>query len=327
MLGYVIRRLAYAAITFWGITLVVFVMIHAAPGDPVSFYLGGIRSSSAPPRVIEAIRHRYHLDEPLPAQYWRWFRGVATLDLGESITDRRAVMARIADKLPNTVLLNVLALLVALAVAIPAGVLSAARPHGKLDRFTGLLSFVLYSLPSFWVAVLLLELLSMRLDILPLYGITSPDYLQLSFGARFMDRVTHLILPVTTLAYVQIAVFIRFSRTVVGEVVRKPFITAARARGAGEWRLLFREALSNAMVPMISLFGLTIPFLISGSVVIERIFQWDGVGLLFFDSILARDYPMVMGLTVVTAVITLLASLVTDLLYPLVDPRIRVMET
>ncbi|HEU4521853.1 MAG TPA: ABC transporter permease [Thermoanaerobaculia bacterium] len=307
---YVIRRLLYAVLTFLGITVATFVLIHSVPGDPVAFYAGRM---SASPAVIEAIRREHHLDEPIAMQYLYWLRGVATFDFGRSIGGNRPVGSEIARRLPNTLLLNGLALALAGLIGIPVGLWSARRPGRLLDRGTAVTFFLLYSLPSFWVALLLMQWLSVRMGWLPLFGM----------GEGFGDRLRHLALPVITLAYGQLAIFARFSRSAAYEVIRQDFITTARAKGVGEGAILWQHTLRNALLPLITLLGLTVPYLISSSVIVEEIFQWDGIGLLFFDSIRGRDYPVVMALTVVTAVMTLLASLLADLLYAVADPRVR----
>ncbi|HET7706683.1 MAG TPA: ABC transporter permease, partial [Thermoanaerobaculia bacterium] len=203
------------------------------------------------------------------------------------------------------------------------GLWSARRPGRLLDRGTAVTFFLLYSLPSFWVALLLMQWLSVRLGLLPLFGMTSDGYDAMTGSAQLADRARHLVLPVITLAYGQLAIFARFSRSAAYEVIRQDFITTARAKGAGEGAVLWHHTFRNALLPLITLLGLTVPYLISGSVIVEEIFQWDGIGLLFFDSIRARDYPVAMALTVVTAIATLLASLVADVLYAVADPRVR----
>jgi peptide/nickel transport system permease protein len=234
------------------------------------------------------------------------------------------VTHRIARRLPNTFLLALLALILALILASPAGLLSAVRPNRWFDRSSGLTFLLLYSLPSFWAALLLMQLFSVKLQILPLYGMTSPEYDQLPLLGKIADRIVHLVLPVITLAYAQLAIFARFSRSALLEVIHQDFIVAARAKGLSESAVVLRHAFRNALIPLITLLGFVIPYLISGSVIVEQLFQWDGVGKLFFQSVLDRDYPTIMGLTVLTAVFTLIANLAVDLLYRVADPRIRV---
>jgi peptide/nickel transport system permease protein len=326
MHSYLARRLVYAILTFFGITIATFALIHVVPGDPISFFLGKAGPNHIPAAILQAIRREHHLDEPLPLQYWYWFRGVVTFDFGRSIVDHRPVVQRIAEKLPNTLALNSIAFALAGLLGIPIGLWSATRSGRRTERASAVVFYLLYSLPSFWVALLLMQWLSVRLQLLPLFGMTSDEYLDLSFGAQMLDRTKHFVLPVITLAYAQLAIFARFSKSALTEVIRQDFITTARAKGVSGAVVLWHHAFRNALIPIITLLGLTIPYLISGSVIVERIFQWDGIGLLYYDAILARDYPTVLALTVATAVMTLVASVVADLLYAVADPRIRFGE-
>jgi len=322
--AYIVRRCLYAVLTFIGITIVTFTLIHAVPGDPITFYLASHRNPSH--AALEAIRREYHLDKPLVEQYGYWVKGVMTLDFGRSTYDRRPVTERILEKLPNTFLLNLLSFILAAAIGLPIGLWSATQSGRLLERASAVAFFVLYSLPSFWIALLLMQIFSVRLDLLPLFGMTSDEYPTLSAAAQFLDRVKHLILPVIVLSYAQLAIYARLSKAALTEVIRQDFITTARAKGVAPGAVIWRHALRNAMIPLVTLLGLTIPSLISGSVIVEGIFQWDGIGRLYLDSILARDYPTVLGLTVATAIVTLLASLAADILYAVADPRIRFDE-
>ena len=326
MTTYLVRRLLYAVLTFLGITVATFVLIHSVPGDPISFYIGRSGIHGMPPETVAALRREFHLDEPLPAQYLRWLRGTVTFDFGHSTTDRRPVREVIVEKLPGTFQLNLLAFLLAASLGVPIGLWSAARSGRPTERVSAVGFFLLYSLPSFWVALLLIQLFSVRLNWLPLFGMSSDAAVQMNAGGQLADRLKHMVLPVLTLTYAQLAIFARFSKSAVTEVIRQDYITAARAKGARPAAVLWHHAFRNALIPLITLLGLTIPYLISGSVIVEQIFQWDGVGLLYYNSILARDYPVVMALTVVTAVVTLIASLVADILYAFADPRVRLGE-
>jgi peptide/nickel transport system permease protein len=273
--------------------------------------------------AIDAIRHEYHLDKPLVTQYLYWLRGVVSLDFGRSIADHEPVTQKMLEKLPHTIELNVIAFILSAAIGIPIGLWSATRSGRPVERASAVLFFLLYSLPSFWVALLLMEFFSVRLGIFPLFGMRSDDYFYLSSAQRFADHTRHLVLPVITLSYAQLAIFARFSKSALTEVIGQDYITTARAKGAAPGRVLWTHAFRNALIPLITLLGLVIPYLLSGSIIVEDIFQWDGIGLLYFNSILSRDYPTILGLTVITAVVTLLASLVADLLYAFADPRIR----
>ena len=326
MAAYLARRLAYAVLTFFGITVAVFVLIHSVPGDPITYYIGAQRLSGLSLDVVATIRHQHHLDQPLVQQYLWWLRGIFTFDFGTSILDNRPVIDRIFEKLPNTFELNLLAFLLAAIIGVPIGLWSAARSGRRVERASAVFFFLLYSLPSFWVALMLMQFFAVHLQVLPLFGMTSDDYLLLTTRGKFVDQVRHLILPVITLTYTQLAIFARFSKSALTEVIRQDFITTARAKGVGRAGVLWRHAARNALIPLITLLGLTIPYLISGSVIVEQIFEWDGIGRLYFQSILQRDYPTVLALTVVTAIVTLFASLFADILYAVADPRIRLEE-
>lgn len=326
MTTYLVRRLLYAVLTFLGITVATFTLIHSVPGDPIAFYMGRAGIGRVPPEVIETFRREFHLDQPLPRQYLHWLRGSVTFDFGYSTVDRRPVREVILEKLPNTFRLNGLAFLLAASLGVPIGLWSASRSGRRVERASAVGFFLLYSLPSFWVALVLIQLFSVRLNWLPLFGMTSDNYPYLGAGGRLWDALKHMVLPVLTLSYAQLAIFARFSKSALTEEIRQDYITAARAKGAGIAAVMWRHAFRNALLPLITLLGLVIPYLMSGSVIVEQIFQWDGVGLLYYNSILARDYPVVMALTVVTAVLTLFASLFADILYAVADPRVRLGE-
>ena len=318
---YVARRLFYAVLTFLGITIATFTLIHAVPGDPTTFYLMSIKNVS--PAVIREIRHEHHLDEPLPQQYLHWLKDAFTLDFGRSIVDRVPVRDHILDKLPNTFELNLAAFVLAAIIGVPIGLWSAMRSGRATERISAVAFFVLYSLPMFWVALLLMEFFAVRHDLLPLFGMASDNAAMMSSGARLMDHLRHMVLPVLTLTFAQMAIFARYSKAAVTEVIRQDYITTARAKGASGGAILWHHAFRNALIPLITLLGLSIPYLLSGAVIVEQMFEWDGVGRLYMMSILRRDYPTVMALTVATAAVTLLASVAADILYAIADPRIR----
>jgi peptide/nickel transport system permease protein len=320
LFAYLLRRLVYALITFLGISVATFALIHSVPGDPLIFFVpkSGLQGASA--AALEHIRAEHHLDKPLPVQYVYWLRGIVTVDFGRSIMHRRPVTQLILEKLPHTLELNVIAFTLAAVIGIPIGLWSATRSGRFRERATAVAFFLLYSLPSFWVALLLMEFFAVKHDLLPLYGMHSDD------SRSLLDHLRHLVLPVITLSYAQTAVFVRFSKSALSEVIRQDFITAARAKGARESAVMWQHAMRNAVMPLITLLGLTIPYLISGSVIVEQVFQWDGIGLLYYTAILDRDYPLIMGLTVATATVTLFASVLSDVLYAFADPRVRLGE-
>ena len=321
LIRFLVRRIALAIPTLFGIVVVVFLLMHLAPGSPASA-IGGAESGRRVSAAARAeMRRLYGLDRPLPERFVQWLGRVARFDLGESFVDRRPVSERIREALPATLALNGLALLLTLALAIPIGVAAGGRPEGPFDRTSAVMLFALYSTPVFWAALLLQTLLSVKLGWLPLYGVSSdaaPEGL-----AGLTDRLAHLALPVTCLTYGSLAFVARLVRSGVAEARSQDFVTAALARGLSRRQALWRHAFRNALLPVVTLLGLLLPGLLSGSVIVERIFAWPGLGRLYFDSILSRDYPVVLGLSLIGGVVTLAATLAADIAAAFVDPRLR----
>ena len=317
---FLVRRIALAIPTLFGIVVVVFLLMHLAPGSPASA-LGSDSGRRISAAAREELRHLYGLDRPLPERFVQWLKRVVRFDLGESFVDRRPVSERIREALPATLALNGLALFLTLAIAIPIGVAAGGRPEGPFDRSSAVVLFALYSTPVFWAALLLQTLLSVKLGWLPLYGVSS-DPAPEGF-AGFADRLAHLALPVTCLTYGSLAFFARLVRSGVAEARGQDFVTAALARGLSRRQALWRHAFRNALLPLVTLLGLLLPGLLSGSVIVERIFAWPGLGRLYFDSILSRDYPVVLGLSLIGGIATLVATLAADLAAAVVDPRLR----
>jgi peptide/nickel transport system permease protein len=317
---YVVSRLLAALPTLFGIVVLVFLLVHLAPGSPVSS-IGGESGRRVTGQAAVEMRRLYGLDRPLPERFLLWLGRVARFDLGESFVDHRTVTARIREALPYTLLLNGLALLLTLGIAIPLGVAAGGRAEGTFDRASGVLLFALYSMPSFWAALLLQALFAVRLQWLPLFG-TASDAAPAGLPGLF-DRAAHLVLPVACLTYGSLAFVARLVRAGVAETVTKDYVAAARARGASRRRALWGHALPNALLPLITLLGLILPGLLSGSVIVERIFAWPGLGRLYFDSILSRDYPVILGLSLLGAVATLVCTLAADVASAAADPRVR----
>jgi peptide/nickel transport system permease protein len=317
---YILRRLLLAVPTLLGIVVLVFLLVHLAPGSPITARGadGGRRVSA---QAAVEMKRLYGLDRPLPERFGSWISRVARLDLGESFVDRRPVSTRIREAMPYTALLNGTALLLALAIAIPLGVAAGGKPEGPFDRGSGAVLFALYSLPSFWAALLLQTLFAVKLRWLPLYGVASDLYSGATPGLG--DRLAHMVLPVSCLTYGTLAFLARLVRSGVAEARESDYVLAARSRGLSRKQALWRHALPNAMLPVITLLGLLLPALLSGSVIVERIFAWPGLGRLYFDSILARDYPVILGLSLIGAVATLVATLIADIVLALADPRVR----
>ena len=341
MTQYLIRRLLLIIPTLFGITLVTFFIIQMAPGDPVAAKLGmsggGDAMQAVTKEVIEKMRAQYGLDQPLWKQYLLWAGNSATLNFGESYVDNRPVLDRIAERLPVTLQLSILSIFFAYLIAVPLGVGSAVKHNSVFDRFTTMGLFILYSLPNFWVALMLILFLGGGefLNVFPIYGLNNPGvtapwevaagepWAWSGFGTWLADRAWHLVLPVFCLTYASLASLSRFARVGMLDVVRQDYIRTARAKGLSERAVIFRHAFRNSLIPIITLLGSVLPALLGGSVIIERIFSIPGIGQLAFDSILQRDYPTIMGIATITAVLTLIGYLISDILYVLVDPRIR----
>lgn len=320
MTGALIRRVVHALISLAGISFVVFLLVHAAPGDPVQRRLGGLAGRHASPAVVAALRAEMRLDEPLVVQYGAWVAAAARFDFGESFVRRTPVRSLVAARLPVTFLLVGLALSIALVVAIPLGMISARYSGRSADVMAGVGATAVYSIPTFWLALILLQLFAVRLGVLPLFGMPDPS---LSGVARFLELARYLVLPVATLALGPIAFLSRFVRAAMLDSAGHEYMRTARAKGLSEWNALRLHGLRNALPPVVSLLSVAIPALLSACVVVERIFRWDGIGNLFVDAVVSRDYPVVMALTLITAALSLAAGAAADLLNLVIDPRAR----
>jgi peptide/nickel transport system permease protein len=319
MLIYTLRRLAYLVPTLLGITIVTFAIMSLAPGNPADAMRGTTNLSA---QDYEEMLQLYGLDKPIPVRYMIWLKRLATLDFGNSFLDHRPVLTKISERLPATLILNGAALLLTLIFAIPFGLYAAVRQHSRFDKISGTVLYMMYSLPEFWVALLLILLFGVKLDLLPFLGIESLDASELGFWGYLWDRTLHMVLPTIALTYGSLAFLSRFVRGSTLEVIHQDYVRTARAKGLDDRRVLLKHVLRNTLIPVVTLLGILLPTLISGSIILEHIFSWPGVGALFFESVLARDYPTVMGLSFVTAVLVLLSTLLADLLYTWVDPRV-----
>lgn len=306
-----------------GITIICFSVMHLAPGSPTDMQTEMNPRASAEAKA--RLRAMYDLDKPLPVQYGIWVRNIVRGDLGTSFSpDRRPVADKILERLPITILLNVLSLAVILLAAIPIGVLSAVYQDSLFDRIMSVFVFVGFAIPTFWLALLMMIFFGVRLDWLPISGIRSFFAEYLPPGRAFLDLVKHLMMPVLLSAFGGLAGLSRYMRANMLEVIRQDYIMTARAKGLSERAVIYRHALRNALLPVITILGLSVPGLIGGSVIFETIFAIPGMGQLFYMSVMARDYPVVMGILLIGAVLTLLGNLLADVSYALADPRIRV---
>ncbi len=329
MMTYLVKRFLLLIPTFLGITLITFFIIQLAPGNPVSLKLQqlggeGIRTETVSKEVIEQTKKLYGLDKPFHIQYFLWLKRLTTLDFGESYKDHRPVMTKVREALPVTLLLNFISIFLIYLISVPLGVFSALSPQSRLDKFITLVLFILYSLPSFWVAMILIMFLAggEYANLFPVVGLVSDGFEKLSFFGKAGNLLWHLVLPVTVLTYGGLAFLSRFSRAQLLEVIRQDYIRTARAKGLPERMVIFKHALRNALIPLVTLMGTLLPGLIGGSVIVEQIFSVPGMGRLGFEAVLSRDYPTVMAIAAIEAVLTLISLLISDILYVVVDPRI-----
>lgn len=322
MLTFIVKRLLGMIPMIIGITFISFIVIHMAPGDPAQFL------SSMNPKVSEGAREKfikmYELDKPLYVQYFKWLNKFVKLDFGRSFSqDQKDVTQKIAERLPVTLWLNLASIILIFIVALPLGVLSAYYKDTFFDKFVTVFVFVGFAVPTFWLALLCMYYFGVILGVLPISGLTSYNYQELSFWGKMFDILKHGALPVILSVFGSLAGLSRFARGSMLDVLGEEYILAARARGISEFRIIFKHALRNALLPVVTIVGLSIPGLIGGSVIFESIFSIPGMGQLFYQSVMMRDYPVIMGILVIGAFLTLLGNLLADVMYGIVDPRIR----
>lgn len=323
MLLFALRRLLLAVPLLIGITFISFMVVHLAPGEPVELETGEM-AVKASAQAKQSLRELYGLDKPLHVQYWNWLTRIARLDFGRSFApDGKPVLQKIGERLPITLFLNIIEMGLILAVAVPIGVLSATRQYSMFDKVTTIFVFVGFATPDFWLALLLMILFGVQLGWLPVSGLRSMNWEYLSYWQQVWDFLSHLVLPVLVATFGGLAGFSRYMRQSMLEVIRQEYIQAARAKGLHETAVIGKHALRNALLPVVTILGLSLPGLIGGSVIVESIFAIPGMGQLMVQAVFMRDYPVIMGNLVIVAVLTLVANLVADISYGLVDPRIR----
>ena len=323
MFKYLLKRLMAMIPMLIGITMISFIIIHLAPGSPADLLIQ--MNPKASPEAKVRLRAYYGLDKPLPVQYFYWIKRIAILDFGTSFSpDGRKVSDKIFERMPVTVMLNVLSLLLILVVALPLGILSSIYQHSFLDKCSTVFVFLGFAWPSFWLALLLMMLFGVKLGWLPVSGLSSFNHDALTPLGMAVDYARHLLLPVLVSAFGGLAGMSRYVRSSMLEVIRQDYIITARAKGLTEGSIVYHHALRNALLPIITLLGLSVPGLIGGSVIFETIFSIPGMGQLFWAGAMARDYPLIMGMLVIGSCLTLVGNLIADLSYALADPRIRV---
>jgi peptide/nickel transport system permease protein len=317
MSRFVRRRLLQAIPTFFGITLLTFIIVRLSPSDPVSLMVAGASDLSA--ADLAAIRTSYGLDQPLPIQYFSWLGHLLIGDFGQSFLFKRPVIQMIGAALPNTLLLASCAVLVALSVGVPLGVLAARYRGSGLDQVIRVIGVVGHAVPSFWFGLLFILFLSVDLRLFPVGGMLTIGKEPLDIG----DRLSHLVGPVLALSLGGIANYSRYMRTEMLEVLGQDFVRTAYAKGLHTPRVLFVHALRNAVLPLITALGGLLATLVSGAVVIEQVFAWPGMGRMTYEAARAKDYPIVMGVVVISSALLLVSYILRDVAYGLADPRVR----
>lgn len=326
MFTFLVKRFLSLIITLWGITVISFTTIHLAPGGPLSPLTDF--NPKITPEYREKLVKMYELDKPWYIQYLKWLRGIVKLDFGRSFSlDQRPVWEKIKERLPVTLLINSLSLFLILILSIPLGVLSAIRAGTWLDRGITFFTLIGYAMPSFWLALLLMMLFGVKLQLLPISGLHSViGYSEMSFLEKVWDWTKHLICPLFVATFGGIAGFSRYIRNSMYEVLKSDYILFARAKGLPERTVIYKHALRNALLPLITLLGLSLPGLIGGSVIFETIFGIPGVGQLMWQAVMARDYPVIMANLFLVSLLTLLGNFLADIGYALADPRIKLSK-
>jgi peptide/nickel transport system permease protein len=320
MPGWLFSRLLQAAATLAAAIVVLFFLMRLAPGDPLA-QLAGERQMSL--QEVQVLRARYGLDQPLTSQFSAFVRGVLRGDLGTSISQRRPVTDILAERLPATLLLGGTVLVLNFTIGIWLGVLQARRKGSRADRWLSTLSLTGYATPSFWLGLILVWLAAVRWHWFPAGGMVDPLRSGESGLPRILDVAHHLVLPVLTLTIVSKAVTMRHQRTAMLEVLGADFVRTARAKGLDEGPVIWRHAWRNALFPIITLFGLWLPVLVTGSVFVEGVFAWPGLGSLSQEAISGRDYPLLMGTALLVSLTVVLGNVIADLAYFYLDPRVR----
>ncbi len=333
MLKYLLRRLILILPTLFGITVVVFIIINLAPGGPIEQKIQQIRfaggnstseKNAVSEEVIEALKVQYGFDKPLVTRYFIWLKNIATLDFGESFSYEEPVTELIVSKFPVSIQFGVLSFILAYLISIPLGIIKAVKNGTEFDWFTSFILLILYSVPPFMLGILMIVYLAggSFLDIFPIGGLFSDGYAEMSLGAKIWDRIHHFVLPLACYVIGSFTTLTLLMKNSLLEEISKDYIRTARSKGLDEKAVVMKHALRNAMIPIATGFGGFIGVFFAGSLLIEKIFQLDGIGLLSFNSTMARDYNVIMGLVFIQSVLFLVGNIISDIMYVLIDPRI-----
>lgn len=320
MARYVARRLLQLPFLVFGITLVVFALVHLTPGSPID----DLRlDPTIKPEDLASLKRTLGIDRPLPEQYFGWITQVAQGDLGISLKNYRPVRQTLFERVGNTLVLTLTALAVSILVSVPLGVISALKRNSPVDYFSTLLSTLGEAVPGFWLGLLFILLFSVQFQSWGLPWLPSTGTTNLRGGGDFADRLAHLVMPVTVLALPRIATWTRYVRAQMLEVLGQDYVRTARAKGVSERSVIFRHAFRNATLPLITIVGLGLPGLVAGATIIETVFSWPGTGSYFVEAANNRDYTVVMGCVLFFAVVTVFSTLLTDIAYGAADPRVK----
>lgn len=315
MISYILRRLVMAIPLLFGITVISFTIIQVAPGGPTALLI----DPSLKPEDKEKMEERYGLNDPIPVQYGRWLGQMVKGDFGESFIRRGVpVSEMIMNRLPNTLLLMGVSTLLAILIAVPLGIISAMRPYSIQDYTVTVGAFLGVATPSFWLGLMMILFFGLQLGWLPTGGVST-----LNAPFSIWDRIQHLIMPAFVLATADMAALTRYTRSSMLDVLHQDYIRTAKSKGFKETKVVLKHGLRNGLIPIITIFGLMLPSFIGGAAVTETVFSWPGIGNLFIDSAFKRDYPVIMALTVISAVFVVIGNLLADILYAIFDPRIE----
>ena len=312
MWRFAVRRLFHSLLLLWGVSALSFAIMHLAPGGPVQF----LEDPRFSPQVAAEIEASFGLHEPIWVQYVRWMGGIARLDFGRSFSDNRPVIDKIVERWPNSLQLSMAGLAIGL-LGIPLGIISAVKRGTALDSAIRVVLALLNAVPHWWLGLIILIVSATTFPIFPMGGMTSVG------RGDLIDRLWHMALPATLMGMGGWIVFSRFLRAEMLDLMRQDFVRTARAKGVRERRVVTHHVLRNALIPVATILGGSLPALFSGALLIETVFSWPGLGRLFFEAANGRDYPLLMGLTVIGSVLVLLGNLLADLLYGVLDPRVR----
>ena len=318
MAKYILQRLIVSIPVFIGVTILVYALYALAPGDPLVSIIGVDNMTNMTAEQVQAMRHQYGLDQPWYIRYATWFGKALHGDLGYPMMAKGTVISNLKERIPPTLFLMGTAFILAMLIGIPMGVIMALKQYSWLDYALTIFAFANISVPVFFLGLAMIYVFALKLNVLPTYGMQT-----IGSAYSLVDRLKHVIMPASILAINYAGIWARYTRASVLEVMRSDYVTVARAKGLRERTVVLRHIMRNALLPLVTVISLTVPSLLGGAVIIETIFQWPGMGMLGYQATVSRDFPILMGVLLVSALAILLSNLFADVLYGVVDPRIR----